>query len=408
MFAASISDEPAVPVVLNVSSENSYETLKASVSSKSSKAKKTSSAKASSKEPKTSSENVSSAVSSAKAVTSKPNDYISELNDKSQDIPHSMKSGSSSSEESSKASSKSASSKKTSSKTSSGTSSKKSASSGSVSSKVTSSGESGGGDVIYLSVGGEVKEYSVLDAVAQNVAAEMDDYFEDEAIKAQAVAAHTYMVYTNSCGKAPVLPLRTPSANIKSLVKSVIGKLIYYNSKPINAVYFATSGGDTASAKDIWGSEIAYLKSVPSKYDNLVKGYKTTKTYSADDFKSIIKKNAGISLTGSAESWLKILSFGDGGYVGNMSLGGKKKATINGSSRTITGNLFRESILSYGIRSPKFEFSLSDDASSITFTTYGYGHCVGMSQNGANMYAKKDGRGYSWILKHYYTGVTIK
>ncbi len=41
------------------------------------------------------------------------------------------------------------------------------------------------------------------------------------------------------------------------------------------------------------------------------------------------------------------------------------------------------------------------------FTTYGWGHDVGMSQNGANLYAKKDGWKYEEILAHYYKDTTL-
>lgn len=41
-------------------------------------------------------------------------------------------------------------------------------------------------------------------------------------------------------------------------------------------------------------------------------------------------------------------------------------------------------------------------------TTYGWGHDIGMSQNGANLYAKNDGVDYEWILDHYYPGTTIE
>lgn len=361
------------------------------------------SSEVSSKELISSAERVSS--KDKTTVSSKPKDYIEQLDDKLQDIPSSIKKKDTSSAK--QTSSKKTSSKRTSSKQ---TSSKDGTASyyvdlSSNNSSSTSS-ETNEDEVIYLSVNGEVKEYSALDAVAGNVAAEMDDYFEDEAIKAQAVAAHTYMVYTNSLGKAPILPMRTPSNNIKKLVKSVIDKLIYYDNKPINAVYFATAGGYTANAKDIWGSEIPYLKSVESKYDSQASGYKSTKTYTQDNFKSIISDKAGITLSGDAKNWVKILSTVDGGYIGNISIGGKTKATVNGKKRTLTGYVLRDFILSYGIRSTKFEYSVGDG--TVSFTTYGYGHGVGMSQNGANLYAKKEKRNYKWILEHYYTGVTIK
>ena len=57
----------------------------------------------------------------------------------------------------------------------------------------------------------------------------------------------------------------------------------------------------------------------------------------------------------------------------------------------------------YNLRSACFEISLND---GITFTTYGYGHGVGMSQYGAN-YMAKQGKSYREILTHYYTGVEI-
>ncbi len=41
------------------------------------------------------------------------------------------------------------------------------------------------------------------------------------------------------------------------------------------------------------------------------------------------------------------------------------------------------------------------------FTTYGYGHGVGMSQNGANFYANYAGWNYQDILFHYYPGTTL-
>ncbi len=50
----------------------------------------------------------------------------------------------------------------------------------------------------------------------------------------------------------------------------------------------------------------------------------------------------------------------------------------------------------------------STDAGTFAFTTYGWGHCVGLSQNGANFYAKYAGWDYQDILFHYYPGTTLK
>ncbi len=49
----------------------------------------------------------------------------------------------------------------------------------------------------------------------------------------------------------------------------------------------------------------------------------------------------------------------------------------------------------------------SPEAGQFAFTTYGYGHCVGLSQNGANYYATYGGYSYQQILFHYYPGTTL-
>lgn len=46
-------------------------------------------------------------------------------------------------------------------------------------------------------------------------------------------------------------------------------------------------------------------------------------------------------------------------------------------------------------------------AGQFAFTSYGWGHGVGMSQNGANFYAKYGGWNYQDILFHYYPGTTL-
>ncbi|GHU53307.1 hypothetical protein FACS1894132_05100 [Clostridia bacterium] len=51
--------------------------------------------------------------------------------------------------------------------------------------------------------------------------------------------------------------------------------------------------------------------------------------------------------------------------------------------------------------------TVTPEVGTFSFITYGYGHGVGLSQNGANFYAKYGGYNYRQILEHYYPGVTI-
>ena len=70
-----------------------------------------------------------------------------------------------------------------------------------------------------------------------------------------------------------------------------------------------------------------------------------------------------------------------------------------------TGRKLRESIFS--LRSTAFEVDYDPDGDQFLFTTYGYGHGVGMSQVGAGYYAKQ-GWDYVEILEHYYSGAVVE
>lgn len=348
-----------------------------------------------------------------KKPATKNNDYIEEIADKMQDIPESLKNKkntvSSKDTSTRESSSKRSPSKKNSSKnTSSKKTSSKKASSENTSSKQTSSAPHEPQETVFLSVRGKVTELDAYDAVCQNVMAEMgSSFFSEEAVKAQAVAAHTYMRYYNDeLGKAPSLPLKAPSDKVKKCVDQVFDKLIYYNGTVINAVYTAFCNGQTAEAADVWGVKIPYLVSVESKYDHLASGFESVKSYTESEFKKIISEKTGITLSGNAADWLKVLSQTKGGYAGSISIGGKTQAKINKKNKLLTGILFRDEIMSYSIKSHSFTYSAANGY--VSLTTKGYGHCVGLSQYGAHYYAEKDGWNYKKILRHYYTGVTIK
>ena len=51
-------------------------------------------------------------------------------------------------------------------------------------------------------------------------------------------------------------------------------------------------------------------------------------------------------------------------------------------------------------------FTVAIDGDTLTFTTTGYGHGVGLSQWGAK-YAAEQGESYAEILAHYYPGTEL-
>lgn len=254
-----------------------------------------------------------------------------------------------------------------------------------------------GSEVFTAKYGGSVHTDDAFDLVCRIVNNEISASFSDEAIKAQAVAAYSYVKYHNVNGLTPtVLVKSNPPQRIVDLVKSVWGKCCYYNGKVAQTVYMASSSGYTASSVNVWGGSIPYLVSVACPFD--AEGdpnYGKQTKFSESDIRSALERYLGITLSDNPENWLKVTGYVDGNYVSTVDVDGQA---------TITGRKLRESVLSYNLKSASFDISYSDGY--FIFTTYGWGHGVGMSQNGAN-YLGKIGYTYDQILKYYYTGIDV-
>lgn len=265
-------------------------------------------------------------------------------------------------------------------------------------------------EILTVSVNGDVVSGKAIDIVSGIVAHEVGGSFAPEAIKAQAVAAYTYIKYFNLRGNSPSAMLSDASESIKVLVGSVIGEAIYYNGEIIQATYSASSAGCTASSVNVWGTDLPYLQSVYCELDaQYDPNYGKTKTFKSDDIKSRVYNTTGISLSGDPSSWFAVDSRTEGKYVGKMSIGGYHTYIDSyGDTVSITGRVFRERIMSFDIRSSAFDISYDSSTDEFTITTYGYGHGVGMSQNGANALATYRSYNYTQILEFYYTGTMVR
>ncbi len=267
------------------------------------------------------------------------------------------------------------------------------------------------GEILYVTSSGGTVSGTALEIVGRITQNEIGHTFAPEAIKAQAVAAYTYVKFCNEYGTYPSVGLAsTVSDAVNVLVNSVIGKAVYYNDSLIQAVYSSSSAGYTASSKTVWGTEYPYLESrfcdLDKQYDP---NYGKTAKYSSEQIKSRVLEKTGIELSGDPSGWLEIEERVDGNYVGQMSVGGYHSYTdSDGDSVKITGRVFRERIMSFDLRSSAFDIAYDPDADEFTFTTYGYGHGVGMSQNGANALATYLGYDYTQILTYYYQGTEVR
>ncbi len=254
-----------------------------------------------------------------------------------------------------------------------------------------------GSEMLTARYGGAVHTEDAYELVCKIVNNEISSYFSDEAIKAQAVAAYSYVKYNNLNGVTPsVLVKENPPQRIKEMVSAVWGKCCYYNGSVAQTVYMASSSGYTASSRNVWGGDVPYLVSVACPFDaESDPNYGLVTRFSESAIRTALENNLGITLSDDPNEWIKISAYIDGNYVSQVTIDNQK---------TITGRKLRENVLNYQLKSASFDVTYADGY--FIFTTYGWGHGVGMSQNGANILAKM-GYTYDQILKYYYTGIDV-
>ena len=128
-----------------------------------------------------------------------------------------------------------------------------------------------------------INDVPIEDYIKGVVPAEMPSSWEAEAHKAQAIAARSYAIA--NLGKRASLGFDlkdTPedqayggasaeSARTNKAVEDTNGIVLTYGTKVISAYYSASAGGQSVTASDVWGSNLPYLRSVPSFDDNVKK-----------------------------------------------------------------------------------------------------------------------------------------
>lgn len=232
------------------------------------------------------------------------------------------------------------------------------------------------------------------------VASEMPSTFEEDALKAQAVASRTYALGRINAGSqlcdsvhCQVYRDHDIDDKVKDAVKETRGQVLLYRGKlAAHTLYFSSSAGKTENSQDVFSGTYAYLVSVDSSYEPEATHKEEKVSLSIEDFSEKIKDAMPECEFGKIKtSNIRILSRSEGGRVDQIQVG----------DETLEGTDIRYALDLYSTR---FTLSVKDD--TLTFTTSGSGHGVGMSQYGANGLAKK-GSSYDEILRHYYKGTTV-
>lgn len=241
------------------------------------------------------------------------------------------------------------------------------------------------------------------------LAGEMPTTFHIEALKAQAIAARTYVVrkmnlrkdkdydVVDTTSDQVYLDDETLKKNwgdkydekinkIKKAVVETSGEYLTYNGEIITAFFFSTSSGKTENSEEVFVTALPYLVSVDSSWDEISPVFNDSKTISLYDFYT------KLNLKYSKKLNTKILETSEAGSI--------KKLKIN--NHEFTGKEIRQKL---NLRSSYFNIKQVD--SNVLIETKGFGHGVGMSQYGAQAMALK-GKKYDEIVKYYYQGVEIQ
>jgi len=272
---------------------------------------------------------------------------------------------------------------------------------------------------VYLTKEQTTVEMTLEEYVRGVIAAEMPAEFELEALKAQAIAARTYIIRRMKLQNYEDMPEEAGDAivtdtvshqvfateadlrerwgwlafarNMDKMTRAVnetAGLILTYEGEPIEATFFSASNGFTENSEDYWQAEIPYLRSVSSPWDRMYAPNFERET--AFSFAELYKQ-LGLPVSSQAPK-MTIIKKSDSGRVLEAEIEGKP----------FTGREIREML-----DLPSTDFTWEISGGTVTFLTRGYGHGVGMSQWGANGMAK-EGRTAKEILQHYYIGVKLE
>lgn len=255
----------------------------------------------------------------------------------------------------------------------------------------------------------KIEELNLEEYLIGVLAAEMPASFEIEALKAQAVASRSYAMYKLLHSENEDYNILTDITNqvyinkeemeekwgdnyslylekISKAVEDTNKEVMYYDNEIIESFYFAMSNGSTEDAQMVFQSDLPYIKSVSSSWDNeTLNNFLVTKTLTKEEFCSSLNLENCQTIN-----------------IDNINRSATHRIrTIKINNIEFKGTEIRTKL---NLRSTDFEINIYGE--EISITTKGYGHGVGMSQYGANGMAK-EGYNYKEILNHYYNNITI-
>jgi stage II sporulation protein D len=244
---------------------------------------------------------------------------------------------------------------------------------------------------------------------------------EPEALKALAIAIRTYALKnsgrhasegydfcsTTHCQRF-VGPAVTKSATllesrVAAAVRATEGQvLIDDHGEPIDAYFGASCGGETANIQTLWGATPAfYLRGVRDEYCVAGPHAKWTDTISRADLLRALQSDSRTDV-GNRLDQVVVSKRDETGRAEFVTLEGEHRKTIRGwDFKIIVGRVLGWNVL----KSSRFDVGRS--GSNFVFRGSGFGHGLGLCQEGAHAMAAH-GASYQKILEKYFPGTVVK
>ena len=265
---------------------------------------------------------------------------------------------------------------------------------------------------VYDAAAKELTDMDVEKYVAGVVAGEMKNDWPEEALKAQAILARTFVMkfcadkqskyegadISTDVSEAQAYAVGSVNKRVEDAVSQTRGQVMAYQGEFPNAWFHAHSGGMTelpSVALEYKGGDPAYLK--PTESPESDKAPDNAKSWTATFTAEQVAKacaDAGVKIGEEIKS-VEIGEKGDSGRA--------KELVVNGER--VSAPSFRIQIGANKLRSTLIDGIEVEDG-EVTFAGRGFGHGVGMSQWGAYQLAE-DGKSAREIIATYFPGVEI-
>jgi stage II sporulation protein D len=279
-----------------------------------------------------------------------------------------------------------------------------------------------------------INELPVETYLCRVVPSEMPCTYELEALKAQAVCARSYAyqqmqsfaypeyeAHVNDSTDYQVYGNSLPQEATNQAVAETGGQVVRYQDRLVTTYYYSTSCGKTAGV-EAWGTapnaENQYLQSVEVKdeqgdYEAGLPWYRWEAKIPAGTLSALISQNTGtnvgtlqsveVTKSGAGGVALQICATGDAGSV-TVDTENKIRRALGGSGYEIV-NQAGTAAASTALLPSAF-FTIRREGDVFIISGGGFGHGIGMSQNGANEMAKK-GKNYIDILTMFFREVSV-